>query len=69
MMPVVGRLFDLRWYNVAFGLATLLPLVGYTLWWVLDRSTHSRRRWAFNGRDQDSESSSEVEFKLSATQR
>ena len=43
LMPVVGRLFDLRWYNVAFGLATLLPLVGYALWWVLDRSTDPRR--------------------------
>ena len=69
MMPVVGRLFDLRWYNMAFGLATLLPLVGYTLWWVLDRSTDSRRPRAFNGRDQDSESSSEVAFRVSATQR
>jgi hypothetical protein len=35
-MPLIGRLFDLHRYGVAFGLATLLPVVGYTLWRVLD---------------------------------
>jgi ACS family hexuronate transporter-like MFS transporter len=43
VMPVVGRLFDLRSYNEAFALATLLPVVGYTLWRVIDRSTDPRR--------------------------
>jgi hypothetical protein len=31
-MPVMGRLFDLHRYGVAFGMATLLPIAGYTLW-------------------------------------
>lgn len=37
-MPLVGRLFDLRAYNAAFALATLLPVAGYTLWRLLDHS-------------------------------
>ena len=35
-MPVIGRLFDLRSYGWAFALATLLPIVGYAIWRVLD---------------------------------
>jgi len=38
-MPLVGRLFDLRWYGAAFALATLIPVMGYALWRVLDRSS------------------------------
>jgi len=32
LMPVVGKLFDLRWYNGAFALAALCPVVGYLVW-------------------------------------
>ena len=35
-MPVIGRLFDLRSYGSAFALATLLPIIGYAVWRVLD---------------------------------
>lgn len=35
-MPVIGRLFDLHRYSIAFGLAALLPVAGYVLWRVLD---------------------------------
>jgi ACS family hexuronate transporter-like MFS transporter len=35
-MPVIGRLFDLHRYSVAFGLASLLPIAGFTMWRVLD---------------------------------
>ena len=36
-MPVVGRLFDLRLYDAAFGLATLFPVAGYAVWRALNR--------------------------------
>jgi len=36
LLPVVGRLFDLRLYGWAFALATLLPIIGYAIWRVLD---------------------------------
>jgi hypothetical protein len=32
----MGRLFDLRSYGWAFTLATLLPIIGYAIWRVLD---------------------------------
>ena len=32
VMPVVGRLFDLHWYNGAFALAASCPVVGYLVW-------------------------------------
>ena len=32
VMPVVGRLFDLHWYNGAFALAASGPVVGYLVW-------------------------------------
>jgi ACS family hexuronate transporter-like MFS transporter len=35
-MPVVGRLFDQRSYDSAFALATLLPIIGFAIWRVLD---------------------------------
>ena len=35
-MPVMGRLFDLRSYGWAFTVATLLPIIGYAIWRVLD---------------------------------
>jgi ACS family hexuronate transporter-like MFS transporter len=35
VMPVAGRLFDLHWYNVAFALAALCPVIGYLVWWKL----------------------------------
>ena len=35
-MPVIGRLFDLHSYVWAFALATVLPVVGYAVWRVLD---------------------------------
>ena len=36
-MPLVGKLFDLHWYGGAFALATLFPVMGYTLWRAFDR--------------------------------
>jgi len=35
-MPVMGRMFDLRSYGWAFTVATLLPIIGYAIWRVLD---------------------------------
>jgi sugar phosphate permease len=36
-MPLVGKLFDLHWYDAAFALATLFPVLGYWSWRALDR--------------------------------
>jgi len=35
-MPLVGRLFDLHRYGLAFALVALIPAAGYTLWHLLD---------------------------------
>jgi hypothetical protein len=35
LMPLFGRLFDLRQYNLAFGLAALCPVLGYLCWRML----------------------------------
>jgi len=40
VMPGVGKLFDLHWYNSAFGLATLFPIAGYVLWRSLNPARH-----------------------------
>ena len=32
LMPLFGKLFDLRDYNLAFTLAALCPVVGYLCW-------------------------------------
>jgi hypothetical protein len=45
-MPVIGRLFDLHRYAVAFGVAAAVPVAGYVLWRVLDSlrfATHASR--------------------------
>jgi len=35
VMPIVGRLFDMRRYDAAFVLATLFPVAGYAIWrWI-----------------------------------
>ncbi len=39
-MPGVGKLFDLHWYNAAFGLATVFPIAGYVLWRSLNPTRH-----------------------------
>ncbi len=39
VMPLAGRLFDLRAYNTAFGLAAMVPVAGYFVWRVLSRPT------------------------------
>jgi len=39
LMPGAGKLFDLRAYSAAFGLATLVPVCGYCIWRVLNRRT------------------------------
>lgn len=36
-MPGMGKLFDLHWYNAAFGLAALFPVTGYLAWLALNR--------------------------------
>ena len=41
LMPLFGRLFDLREYNLAFGLAALCPVAGYLSWRALAVRTHS----------------------------
>jgi ACS family hexuronate transporter-like MFS transporter len=35
-MPVVGRLFDLHNYGLAFGVAVLLPVAGFAMWRAVD---------------------------------
>lgn len=37
VMPGAGKLFDLHAYNTAFGLAAMVPVVGYFVWRVLSR--------------------------------
>jgi ACS family hexuronate transporter-like MFS transporter len=37
VMPVFGRLLDLRWWDAAFGLAALLPMAGFAGWYLLAR--------------------------------
>jgi drug/metabolite transporter superfamily protein YnfA len=37
-MPVFGRLFDGEQYQEAFLLAALCPILGYLLWWWMNRS-------------------------------
>ena len=39
IMPGMGRLFDLHMYGAAFFAATVFPLVGTGIWWVLSRSS------------------------------
>jgi ACS family hexuronate transporter-like MFS transporter len=34
IMPVFGRLFDLRMYTAAFALAALCPMLGFLSWWL-----------------------------------
>jgi hypothetical protein len=36
-MPIFGRLFDQRRWEDAFLLATIVPLLGFTLWWWANR--------------------------------
>lgn len=36
-MPIFGRLFDQRRWEDAFLLATLVPLIGFALWWWANR--------------------------------
>jgi ACS family hexuronate transporter-like MFS transporter len=43
VMPVVGRLFDLHWYNGAFALAALVPVAGYVVWRTLHCGTEPMR--------------------------
>jgi len=42
MMPWFGRLFDLKMYTEAFGLATFFPLAGYTIWLYLNREARRK---------------------------
>jgi ACS family hexuronate transporter-like MFS transporter len=37
LMPLFGRLFDLRQYNLAFALAALCPVAGYMCWRAISR--------------------------------
>jgi hypothetical protein len=45
-MPLVGRLFELRWYYGAFAVATLIPITGYAVWRTVPAGsrTESRRK-------------------------
>jgi ACS family hexuronate transporter-like MFS transporter len=36
-MPGIGRLFDLSRYDIAFGIAVIFPIIGYTIWRILSR--------------------------------
>lgn len=40
IMPVFGRLFDLKRYDVAFVLAAAMPILGYILWLRLTREPY-----------------------------
>jgi ACS family hexuronate transporter-like MFS transporter len=42
-MPVFGRLFDMRRYDIAFALAAILPAAGYVSWAWINRSELRRR--------------------------
>ena len=35
VMPVFGRLFDAQRFDVAFALAAVFPVAGFTIWWLL----------------------------------
>jgi len=45
-MPLFGRLFDLRRYDLAFALAALLPAVGYAAWAWINRAAEAEVRLA-----------------------
>ena len=37
-MPLFGRLFDMRRYDIAFAIAAVLPALGYAGWaWIKSR--------------------------------
>ncbi|MCZ2074391.1 MAG: MFS transporter [Bryobacteraceae bacterium] len=42
LMPVFGRLFDLGRYQDAFGIAALIPCLGFAGWWISTRSTKEK---------------------------
>jgi MFS transporter, ACS family, aldohexuronate transporter len=37
-MPGIGKLFDLHWYGVAFGIAAIAPAAGFAVWSTLMRT-------------------------------
>jgi ACS family hexuronate transporter-like MFS transporter len=41
-MPLVGRLFDLHRYDMAFAMVALSPLAGFALWRLLDQVNQAR---------------------------
>jgi ACS family hexuronate transporter-like MFS transporter len=42
-MPLFGKLFDLHRYDIAFGVAALLPAVGFAGWaWINGSVTRAR---------------------------
>ena len=43
-MPLFGRLFDVRRYDVAFAIAALLPAIGYAGWAWINRNAREPRR-------------------------
>jgi ACS family hexuronate transporter-like MFS transporter len=50
-MPIFGRLFDQHRYGEAFALSTLLPAVGYALWyWLAGRETEAQAAGAATSR-------------------
>ena len=34
-MPGIGKLFDLHWYGLAFGITAAVPAAGFAVWWNL----------------------------------
>lgn len=42
LMPLLGRLFDLRLYAAAFAVATVIPLLGYGSWLTINRFVQFR---------------------------
>jgi ACS family hexuronate transporter-like MFS transporter len=38
-LPICGYLFDRRLYAAAFGLVSLLPIIGATIWWLMSVQT------------------------------
>jgi predicted MFS family arabinose efflux permease len=50
-MPIFGRLFDQHRYGEAFVLSTVLPAVGYALWyWLAGRETEAKAAAAVTSR-------------------
>ena len=44
VLPIYGRWVDLQWFGTIFVTMSLLPIVGYTLWFWLSRKDELWKR-------------------------